>query len=279
MKPLLKWAGGKRHIASQLQARFPNDWLRGRYFEPFVGGAAMFLHLQPKQALIADLNTRLVFFYRFVQKAPQDLIDEIFALQKLFDSHEELESKKYFYLKLRDDFNNSKSDSLESAALLYAINKLCFNGLYRENSKGQFNVPFGARKKFPVFNREDFLQASKLLKNTEIINADFETAIGSATHGDFVYFDPPYIPIDITSNFTSYQAEGFGQHDQVRLASTLEKLREKGIKAMCSNSDTEMTRDVFKNLHISTIQAPRMVSASAEGRGSITELVITNYQL
>jgi len=180
-------------------------------------------------------------------------------------------------LEIRKAFNSADSTSLESAAYLYALNKLCFNGLYRENSKGDFNVPFGQKKRFPSLELDEVKDISLLLRNTKIMNSDFETTTKIAAAGDFIYFDPPYIPVNISSSFTSYHAVGFGIEDQKRLAELMVDLAKDGTKAMCSNSDTPVSRDIYKELDIRAIQAPRMVSAKASGRGSISELLITNY--
>jgi DNA adenine methylase len=204
------------------------------------------------------------------------MFDSISNIAEEFDATH-LESKKEAYLDFRTRFNASDFDSLDSAVLLYALNKLCFNGLYRENSKGEFNVPFGQKKKFPPVIWEDFLEVSRCLENTKILNSDFEGTVSRAQRSDFVYFDPPYIPLDVTSSFTSYHSEGFGLDDQHRLAQTMINLGKSGVSAMCSNSDTELTREIFADLKIVAIQAPRMVSAKASGRGSISELVIMNY--
>ena len=276
MKPLLKWAGGKRQIADELFSYFPVDWNKGTYIEPFIGGGAMFLFLAPERALIADLNIRLFGFYSHIKNSPDEVFNGIFEISKSFNESP-LEAKKDFYLELRSKYNSSEVSSVESAILLYSLNKLCFNGLYRENSKGFFNVPFGQKKSFPALERQDFESASTLLQNATISNSDFEGTLSHAVAGDFVYLDPPYIPIDATSSFTSYHADGFGLSDQARLAQRMIELKESNIKAMCSNSDTPLSREVYGNLNIKTIQAPRMVSARASGRGSVSELVITNF--
>jgi DNA adenine methylase len=276
MKPLLKWAGGKRHIAEELFSSFPEDWNEGTYIEPFIGGGAMFLHLSPEKAIIADLNIRLFGFYSHIKTTPEDMYQKIQEIGTKFNEAG-ADQKKQFFLNLRNKYNNSDSASLESAVLLYVINKLCFNGLYRENSKGFFNVPFGQKKTFPVLEKSDMLEVSELLQQTTILNSDFEATVSLAKSGDFVYLDPPYIPIDATSSFTSYHADGFGLDDQERLAERMLELKKSGIKAMCSNSDTPVTREVYGRLNLKTIQAPRMVSAKSSGRGSISELVITNY--
>jgi DNA adenine methylase len=276
VKPLIKWAGGKRQIAELLLSKFPNDWCQGTYFEPFVGGAAMFLHASPKKAVIADLNARLFGFYQQVKSNPEKLFHGVSEVADSFNSTED-EGKKNFYLSIRAKYNQTAVDSFESAALLYALNKLCFNGLYRENSKGEFNVPFGQKKILQYMDKVDLDLMSNALSETMILNADFETTLSQAKSGDFVYLDPPYIPLDVTSSFTSYHSVGFGIAEQKRLALTMEKMRKEGVKAMCSNSDTPLTHEIFGSFRIEAIQAPRMVSAKASGRGSVSELVITNY--
>ena len=178
----------------------------------------------------------------------------------------------------RSDFNISEPQSVESAILLFVLNKLCFNGLYRENSKGGFNVPFGKKETMPTLLKEDLDTVSAALKDTLILNSDFEDTISYANPGDFVYLDPPYIPLNEAPSFTSYHSTGFGQDEQKRIAEVMLTLKEFGINAMCSNSETELTREIYIGLNISTIQAPRMVSAKASGRGSIAEVVITNYE-
>jgi DNA adenine methylase len=276
VKPLIKWAGGKRQIAELLFSKFPKDWNEGTYFEPFIGGAAMFLHASPKKAVIADVNARLFGFYQQVKSQPEMLFSGIAEIADSFNSINENE-KKAFYQSLRKRYNETKVDSFDSAILLYALNKLCFNGLYRENSKGEFNVPFGQKKVLQYMVKEDLDFMSKALSNALILNADFEATIAKAKAGDFVYLDPPYIPLDVTSSFTSYHSAGFGLSEQERLANIMYKLKNAGIKAMCSNSDTPLTHEIYGRFRIEAIQAPRMVSAKASGRGSVSELVITNY--
>lgn len=276
LKPLLKWAGGKRHIASKIEKYFPSNWREGVYFEPFFGGGAIFFHLEPKESIISDLNPRLIGFYKILKKQSDELLVEIKRISTKFNKVEESQ-KKNFYLDVREKYNNSENNSLESASLLYILNKLCFNGLYRENSKGLFNVPFGDKKVFPEIPIESFKKNSRLLKNTKIINSDFEKAIAEAKNGDIIYFDPPYVPVNQTSNFTAYQASGFPLDAQERLAKKMVELAKSNVRAICSNSDTEITREIFKGLNQFQISAPRMVSAKSSGRGTVTELVITNF--
>lgn len=276
MKPLLKWAGGKRVIAPILVSHFPSDWDSGTYFEPFIGGAAMYLHLEPSRAQISDLNERLIGFYKHVRDTPDELVDGIQKIATRFDATN-VDGKKEFYLGLRSDFNQTKPDSIESSIGVYSLNKLCFNGLYRENAKGFYNVPFGQKKTFPEVTPEDFLEISGLLQSTEILHCTFSEALKSAVPGDFVYFDPPYVPLEGTPSFTAYQAGGFGVEAQIELSELMTELSMKGIKAMTSNSSAELCYEVFKAHNILEIQAPRMVSATSAGRGSIKELVIMNY--
>lgn len=287
MKPLIKWAGGKRHIAEDLFKLFPSDWDSGTYFEPFIGGAAIFLHLEPKRAVIADVNQRLIGFYEHIKRSPIEMFEGIKSLANEFDGLKTVnteaeeavinELRKSKFLEFRTTYNASEPDSIQSAILLFALNKLCFNGLYRENSNGFFNVPFGQKKSFPSFFQDDFMVVSELLSETKILNSDFESAIQSAVSGDFIYLDPPYVPIDATSSFTSYHSDGFGLEDQARIARIMLDNKEKGIRMMCSNSDTPVSREIFSDLKIQEILAPRMVSASSAGRGNISELVIMNY--
>lgn len=276
--PLLKWAGGKRHIADTLVRFLPPDWEAGRYFEPFLGGGAMFLHLQPEWAHVSDLNPRLIGFYRFVKTSPTQLLEAINHLRVEFDEAADERKGEIFY-EMRSRFNKSSPEGIDSASLLYALNKLCFNGLYRENSKGLFNVPFGNKRKFPTISDSDFLTVSKVFSGTELVVSDFVTAVDRASKQDFVYFDPPYIPLNPTSSFTAYSSGGFGLEDQKRLAELMHSLARRGVRAMCSNSDSVLTRRIFSALHVDVIKAPRMVSADSEGRKPVKELVIRNYAL
>jgi DNA adenine methylase len=278
VSPLLKWAGGKRHIADLLTDFLPTDWNSGRYYEPFMGGGAMFLRLKPEQSQLSDLNPRLIGFYRFVKDSPETLLDSINQLHDEFESAGVGTKSEVFYT-MRARFNESDPHEIESASLLYALNKLCFNGLYRENSKGHFNVPFGNKKKFPIANEDQFLEVSKLLSGAELRTSDFVLAVETAESDDFVYFDPPYIPINLTSSFTAYSSNGFGVDDQKRLADLMRTLTHRGVRAMCSNSDSALTREIYSSLRIDVIQAPRMVSASSDGRKLVNELVIRNYEL
>lgn len=275
MKPLLKWAGGKRHIAQLIESYLPSDWNENSYFEPFIGGAALFLHLEPKRAFLSDVNPWLIGFYEDLKGRPESLVHQIRSYAEHFDSLEP-ENMKGGYLEFRDAFNETEP-SIQASALFYVLNKLCFNGLYRENAKGKFNVPFGQKGRFPPISPQEFTDASKRLSGASLRVVDFEGAVSQASSGDFVYFDPPYIPLTATASFTSYSSAGFGLNEQLRLATTMADLKHRGVKAILSNSATALTREVFADFRQVTISAPRMVSAKASGRGSVDELLIMNF--
>lgn len=276
MKPLIKWVGGKRHIAPILESYLPEDWSKGAYYEPFIGGAAMYLHLKPKKAFLSDVNEKLVGFYKNVKTNENTLSMTIVGLAKAFNDEPD-ESKKEYFLKLRAMFNSGNAAEIKTSSLLFVLNKLCFNGLYRENSKGEFNVPFGQKKQFPAIDLEGFRDVSFLLKGATILAADFEDSLVKAKAGDFAYLDPPYIPVSISSSFTSYSTGGFNLDSQKRLAKVMHTMSQNGVRVMLSNSATDVTKEIFKGLRQVEISAPRMVSAKSSGRGSITELVIMNY--
>jgi DNA adenine methylase len=276
MKPLLKWAGGKRHIAMEIQRHFPNDWNKGTYFEPFLGGAAIFLEIKPNKSELSDVNTKLIRFYKDVKGNPRELFNQIETFASSFDDLETPAEKKEFYLELRESFNANKL-SVASSAQFFVLNKICFNGLYRENKRGYFNVPFGQKTKFPAISLDDFLAASKALRHSKLQVSDFEVAIENAVKGDFVYFDPPYVPVNPTANFTAYSSEGFGLDEQKRLAQLMKELKKRGVKALLSNSSTQLTEEIFGELKQVKISAPRMVSAKSSSRGNVDELLIMNY--
>lgn len=276
VEPLLKWAGGKRHIAEVVKAHFPDGWREGTYLEPFAGGAAIFFNVLPRRAIIADVNEHLIGFYQELKTAPRQLYEAIARYAEQFDSLPDSEQKKDMYLSLRSQFNN-RSSGVDSAALFYALNKLGFNGLYRENSRGHYNVPFGQKKSMQFYPLDAFMEASAALQGAALEVSDFEQSVTLAARGDFVYFDPPYVPLTTTASFTSYTAEGFGEAAQQRLAQTMRDLAKRGVYALLSNSDTPITREIYHGLRQESIYAPRRVSANSSGRGLAAELLIANY--
>jgi len=273
-KPFLKWVGGKKQIVPQIKQYIPKDYYR--YYEPFVGGGALFFDLEPKKAYINDINKILVSAYRNIKNHPYEIIEKLENLQKIFFEKNNEERKTYFY-KLRDTFNNTEYDSFLKTSYIIFLNKTCFNGMYRENSKGKFNVPFGRYKNPKIHDEKNILAVSKILQNVTITDDSFEKAVEDAKRGDFIYFDPPYHPLSITSNFTSYSNGGFTEEDQMRLRDVFIDLDKRSCFVMLSNSDTEFIREIYKEFTQKTISAARSINCKATGRGKINELLIMNY--
>ncbi|MEM9815657.1 MAG: DNA adenine methylase [Cyanobacteria bacterium P01_D01_bin.6] len=267
-RPFLKWAGGKGRLLEQYRRYFPAQFRY--YYEPFLGGGATFFYLYQfcDQSVLADLNGELVNVYRCVKQDVETLIG-------LLRWHQTHHCHDYYY-DMRAQ--NQLRSPIERAARLIYLNKTCFNGLYRENSKGHFNVPMGRYKNPKVCDADTLRQASKALQQTNILCAEFNQVLDQAcTTQDFVYFDPPYHPISATSSFTGYNRYGFRSQDQERLQQTFSALARRGVKVMLSNSDCEFIRDLYQDFHISEIQASRAINSNARRRGKITELVITSY--
>ena len=272
-KPFVKWIGGKRQLLSQFRelGLYPSgfDGAGGRYFEPFVGGGAVFFDLQSKNATISDLNSELITAYSVIRDNVEPLIESL--KKHIYD--------KDYFLKMRA-MNPAEMSDVDIASRFIYLNRTCFNGMYRVNSKGQFNVPFG-RYKNPIICDEDNLRAvSRALQGVEILNADYKVTVSKAGVGDFIYFDPPYYPISSTSSFTSYTKDGFAEKEQIELRDTFAELSNRGCYVMLSNSDTVFIRDIYgglKNVTITTASAGRSINSKGAGRGKITELVITNY--
>ncbi len=264
--PFIKWAGGKRKLIPDFAPYFPPMQQIERYFEPFLGGGAVFFHLQHPCSFLSDSNEDLIEVYQVVKNKVEDLIQ---ALQK----HRNEEA---YYYQVRSQ-NPETLSSVERAARFIFLNKTCYNGLYRVNSSGQFNVPFG-RYKSPLICDPFGLRAANLaLQRAEIVAADFEAALANAEHHDFVYCDPPYHPLSETSSFTAYTAGKFGISDQERLARVYRDLDRRGCYVMLSNSDMPLIRELYADFRIIEVQAPRAISSKADGRGKITELLIINY--
>ena len=285
-KPFLKWAGGKRGIIETLEDKgfIPKNF--NRYYEPMVGAGAVFFHIvenyKPKKCIISDINSDLINTYKAIKKDVNELIEKTSRIKSEFNNSE---NKSDLYYEKRNEFNQLKKDKenhlIYQAALFLFLNKTCFNGLYRVNKKDEFNVPFGKYKNPSIYDEDNLRKISHLLQNTTILNQDFENAIKDAKKEDFVYFDPPYVPISRTSDFTSYTKMDFRLEDQKRLAKVVNKLAEKGCYVMESNSSSEEIKDIFKvydNLNIFTIEAPRLISCKPDGRKPVEESVIINYQ-
>lgn len=274
-RPFVKWVGGKAKLAPQLLEHFPDEY--NEYYEPFAGGGALFFAVTPKNAHISDLNAVLVLTYKRIQNEVESLIDELRELEAQYKSLESLEDKKELYLNKRADYNSLENTSPKKSSLLIFLNKTCFNGMYRENSKGGFNVPFGKHPNPTICDEINLRDVSAALKDASITLAPYQDAIKKAKAGDFIYFDPPYHPLNPTSSFTSYHADGFSAKDQEELRDTFRILSERGCKVMLSNSDSELINELYKEFNIHKIYAARSINANGAGRGKIKEVLVTNY--
>ena len=276
--PFVKWAGGKRKLAPLLIETFPIEFdpEKNRYFEPFIGGGALMFALgQPggklivpgKSLFINDMNPELTNTYEVIRDNVSALIKELEVLSKKIN-------EKTFY-DIRSTVPRSK---VARAARFIYLNKTCFNGLWRVNSKGEFNVPFGKSKNPSLFVEENLRACSKRLKGSTITNVSFEKAVSKARKGDLVYFDPPYIPLSASASFSAYAKEGFGMNEQELLAETIGKLNAKGVYVLLSNSDTPLTRKVFrKSLTLRKVLMSRSISSSGSTRKPVYEVLGMNY--
>lgn len=268
-QPFLKWAGGKRQLLPELNKYIPKY---KTYYEPFVGAGALLFDLQPKKALINDVNSELVNCYNVIKYSIDELIEDL-------KKHEN--NSEYFYnireLDRKPEFN--QLTSIQRASRVIYLNKTCFNGLFRVNSQGQYNVPFGNYKN-PKILDEVVLKAVHNFLNTcdiTISNNDFEEVVRGAKKGDFIYFDPPYDPVSDSSSFTGYSLDGFNRDEQTRLKNTFDRLSKKGCFVLLSNSSTEFIRDLYKDYRIEIVSASRNINADGLKRGKVDEVLVMNY--
>lgn len=299
-KPFLKWAGGKSQLLSQFSLYYPDELQSGSlavYVEPFLGGGAVFLDITQRymlrQAYLTDINPELVLVYRVVQRDPDKLIELLAHHQRTYAQGDEAARRNYFYT-VRAAYNEQRGHIcfdryayawVSRAAAMIFLNKTCFNGLFRVNAKGEFNVPFGRYKNPAIYDGENLRRVSSLLQRAEVHVAPFTACEQWVTANTFVYFDPPYRPISPTSSFTSYSSHRFDDAEQISLARFFAHLhRQYGAKLMLSNSDPAPVNpndDFFarhyQGFHIHRVWASRMINSQADKRGKITELLITNY--
>ncbi|CEE01693.1 Modification methylase DpnIIA [Caldibacillus thermoamylovorans] len=272
IQPFLKWAGGKRQLLPEIRKYVPKRM--GTYYEPFLGGAAVLFDLQPKKAVINDINSELINTYFVIKNNVEDLIEDLKKHENTSD----------YYYKIRDldrDKNQfSKLSDVEKASRLIYLNKTCFNGLFRVNSQGQFNVPFGRYKNPNIVNEFVLRAVSHYLNNNEveILNVDFADAVSCAKKGDFVYFDSPYDPVSDTASFTGYTLDGFNKDEQIRLRDLFVDLDKRGCKVLLSNSATDFIKDLYKDYHIEIVSATRNINSIASKRGKIDEVLVMNYE-
>ena len=273
-KPFVKWAGGKRQIIDKLKQYVPDEF--DTYYEPFVGGGALLFELSPKKAVINDSNKELMNIYNVL--CDEDKFKKMCNLL----NHYEVEHSSDFFYEIRNKDRNKKSydrlsDYTKAARTIY-LNKACFNGLYRVNSKNEFNVPFGKKEKINTYEGNNLITVSTYLtmNDIKILCVDFEVSVKDAKKGDFVYFDPPYD--SDTSTFNSYTEEGFGKEEQIRLAKLFKELSDKGVYVMLSNHNTVLVRDLYKNYNFHFIEAKRNINANGKKRGMVEEVIITNFE-
>lgn len=269
--PVVKWVGGKRQLLPQIIPFFPKRI--SSYCEPFIGGGAVFFYLQPKQAIINDLNHDLILVYETIR----DNLDELLENLKLHQN-----DKDYYYTLRNIDRDVDKFKTLskvERASRLLYLNKTCFNGLYRVNSSGEFNSPFGNYKNPKIVNEKTLTAVSNYLKsnNIKFFNEDFAKTLNRIESGGFVYLDPPYDPVSQTANFTGYNQSGFNRQEQIRLKEACDQLNERNIKFMLSNSATDFIIDLYKDYNIKTVTARRAVNVNGQKRGEVAEVIIRNY--
>lgn len=266
-KPIIKFVGGKSQLLDIIKEMLPLTYTK--YYEPFLGGGAVLLELNPKEAYVNDINSELINMYIQVRDDVEGVIRE---LSKFDECHESYTNPKEFYYDVRKDFNTYRSDkTITQAARFIYLNKHCFNGLYRENSKGEFNVPFNGKKAGSSFNAEHLRAVSKQLKGVVFGNTDFENFVSEAEAESFIFIDSPY-----DNSFTDYSKESFGYEDHVRLAKTFKELSDRGCYCMLTNHDTPFIRDLYKDYNIKVIDVRRSINRNGNDRKG-KEVIITNY--
>ena len=274
-KPFIKWVGGKGKLIPELRNFYPKSY--DRYFEPFVGGGALFMHLGRKNVIINDFSEDLMNVYKLIRDSHTELMD---ALDKLEIEHQKGPKQHYYNIREMDrDEEWGEVDALIKAARFIYLNKTCFNGLYRVNKKGYFNVPFNGKEKINTYEKDNIINLSKYLNNAniKILTGDFEDAVKKAKKGDFIFFDPPY---DVIKNdsFEKYTKEGFGVEGQKRLAKLFKKLDKKGCYVMLTNHNTPLINELYKDYNIDVINVKRMVNSDASNRVGV-ETIIYNYRV
>ena len=272
-KPFVKWAGGKRQIMNEIKKLVPEKF--NTYYEPFIGGGAVFFEIAPKKAVLNDYNTELINVFECIKDENkfEKMLSEL-------NHHEASHTEEYYYSIRNIDRDKKKfnklSDYKRAARTIY-LNKACFNGLYRVNSKNEFNVPFGKKNKVNTYEGQNLgiIHCILNFNDIKLLSTDFEEAIKDAKKGDFIYFDPPYD--SDTSTFNSYTEDGFGKEEQRRLARVYKELSDKGCYVMLSNHNTKLVRELYSDFNIHKIEAKRNINANGKKRGKVEEVIITNY--
>lgn len=290
-KPFVKWAGGKRQLLPIINDNLPKELKNkelNKYIEPFVGGGAVLFNIisqyKFEQIIINDYNEDLMHLYNHIKNNKDKIINELKNLSDTYLSLNDDDRKNYYY-KARELFNSEKSGTITKSVLFIFLNRTCFNGLYRVNSSGKFNVPYGSYKNPTILDIDNIVKVSEALSNVTILNGDFSIIEKYVDEKTFVYFDPPYRPLSVTSSFTSYEKNNFNDEEQIRLANFYKYLHnEKHAKLMLSNSDPKNINEnddffdvLYKDFNIKRVEAKRAINSDRNGRGKITELLITNY--
>ena len=273
-KPFLKWAGGKSRVALKISSFFPESF--DNYYEPFLGSGAIYFTISPQRGRLNDLNKYLIGTYRIIKENPDGLIKVLQKIDKEYHSLPDLDQKSNYYYESRIEYNSIKSMTIKKAALFIFLNKAGFNGMYRENSRGEYNIPFGKHNKCLICDERNIREVSLNIKDIEFSFGDYKLALDEASKGDLVYLDPPYIPISKTANFTQYQKEGFSYEDHKKIRDLAIKLHEKGCYVVISNSSCKESEDLYNSpiFNIDRIEVTRRIHSS---RKVVPEIVVTNF--
>ncbi|MEM7795554.1 MAG: DNA adenine methylase [Cyanobacteria bacterium P01_C01_bin.118] len=270
LRPFLKWAGGKRQLLPELLKYIPLRY--GHYYEPFIGGGALLFMLEPDGATISDRNPELINCYQVVKDSVEDLIQNL---------QQHRNDKDYFYQVRNWDRQAefAHRTNVQRAARIIFLNKTCYNGLFRVNSKGQFNAPFGRYKNPNIANEDVLRSVSHYLNraNVTIYNLDFARSVAAAGRHDFIYFDPPYDPVSTTASFTGYDRKGFDRAEQQRLKQVMDDLTHRGCKVLLSNAHTEFIQNLYQDYRCVRVQATRAINSKASKRGKVDEILVMNY--
>ena len=291
-KPFIKWVGGKSQLIDQLDAQLPadfGDWENVTYIEPFVGGGAMLFYMLQhypniRHAIINDVNSDLTTCYQTVKDNPEELITSLMEIQSTYNALSTEEARKVFFLAVRDRYNEKILDPLENTTKFLFLNRTCFNGLYRVNKKGLFNVPFGKYTNPQICDLATIRKDSDLLQRVEIMTGDFEATFDHAQGKTLFYFDPPYRPLSNTSSFNDYAKESFNDDEQIRLKEYCDRIDEAGFQFMLSNSDCKGKNEednffdvLYGAYHIERVWASRSINSNPNKRGKLTEILVHNY--
>ena len=292
VKPFIKWVGGKSQLIEQLDAQLPADFDNLEdvtYIEPFVGGGAMLFYMLQhypniNHAIINDINPDLTTCYLTVRDNPKELIASLQDIENTYLSLNTEEARKEFFMVVRNRYNEKNLDPIENTTKFFFLNKTCFNGLYRVNKKGLFNVPFGRYSNPTICNHETILKDSELLQRVEILNGDFEETFKYAQGNTLFYFDPPYRPLSDTSSFNNYAKEAFNDDAQIRLKKYCDRINDAGFKFMLSNSDGKSVNGednffdvLYAAYQIERVLASRSINSNPNKRGELTEILVRNY--